>query len=139
MTGIDFDTGGVWFLFYFNNFDREDLKPWGREPAHMHTISSTQPQKVVLTAVLPLRSEAEVQADLHIRSACPLSFFLPDCPIQKLLQPTVPLRKKLLLPQKTHNPKNNNANPHAHNLKIKIKIVSFLEQSYSLNTVFLLF
>jgi hypothetical protein len=34
-----------------------------------------------------------------------------------LLQPTVPLRKKLLLPQKTHNPKNNNANPHAHNLK----------------------
>jgi hypothetical protein len=132
MTGIYFDTGRVWFLFYFNNFDREDLKPWGRVPAHMHTISSTQPQKVAaLTAVLPLRSEVEVQADLHIRSGRPLSFFLPDCPIQKLLQPTVPLRKKLLLPQKTHNPKNNNPNPHAHNLKIKIKIMSFLKHSPS--------
>jgi capsular polysaccharide biosynthesis protein len=71
---------------------------------------------VALTAVLPLRSEAEVQARLHIRSARLLSFFLLNCPIQQLLQPTVPLRKKLL-PQKTHNPKNNNANPHAHNLK----------------------
>jgi hypothetical protein len=50
-------------------------------------------------------------------TAAPLSFFLPNYPIQKLLQLTVPLRKKLLLPQKTHNPKNNNANPHAHNLK----------------------
>ncbi len=69
MTGIDFNTGRVWFLFFFNNFDREDLKPWGREPAHKNTISYTQPQKVALTAVLPVRSEVEVQADLHIRSA----------------------------------------------------------------------
>jgi hypothetical protein len=50
-------------------------------------------------------------------TARPISFFLPNYPIQKLLQPTVPIRKKLRLPQKTHNPKNNNANPHAHNLK----------------------
>jgi hypothetical protein len=64
----------------------------------MHTISSAQSQKVTLTAVLPLCSEVKVQAGLHIRSAHPLSFFLPNCPIQKLLQPTVPLRKKLLLP-----------------------------------------
>ncbi len=89
-----------------------------RRPAHMRTISSAQPQKVVLTAVLPLRSgrSASRLAQL-VRLGRPLSFFLPNYPIQKLLQPTVPLRKKLLLPQKTHNPKNNNANPNAHNLK----------------------
>jgi hypothetical protein len=40
-----------------------------RRPAHMHTISSAKPQKVALTTVLPLRSEAEVQSGLHIRSA----------------------------------------------------------------------
>jgi hypothetical protein len=64
-----------------------------RRPAHMHTISSAQQQKVALTVVLPLLSEAEVQAGLQLRSARPLSFFLPNCPIQKLLQPTDPLRK----------------------------------------------
>jgi hypothetical protein len=99
-----------------------------RRPAHMHTISSAKPQKVTLAAVLSLCSEAEVQARLHIRSARPRSFFLPNCPIQQLMQPTLPLSQKLL-PQKTHNPKNNNANPHAHNLKIKI--ASFLKHSRS--------
>jgi hypothetical protein len=64
-----------------------------RRPAHMHTISSAQQQKVALTVVLSLHSEAQVQAGLHIRSARLLSFFLPNCPVQKLLQPTDPLRK----------------------------------------------
>jgi hypothetical protein len=35
----------------------------------MHTILSAQPQKVALTAILPLHSEAEVQAGLHTSSA----------------------------------------------------------------------
>ncbi len=86
-----------------------------RRPAHMHTILSAQPQKVPW---LPFfgSAQAEVQAVLHSSSAQVVrsAFSLPNYPIQKLLQPTVPLRKKL--PQKTHNPKNNNANPHAHNL-----------------------
>jgi hypothetical protein len=79
--------------------------------AHAHNFVRSA-TKSALTAVLPLRSgrSASRLAQL-VRSA----FFLPNYPIQKLLQPTVPLRKKL--PQKTHNPKNNNANPHAHNLK----------------------
>jgi hypothetical protein len=77
----------------------------------MRTISSAQQQKVALTVVLSLLSETEVQAGLQLRSASSCQT------IQKLLQPNDPLRKKLLLAQKSHNAKNYNANSHAHNLK----------------------
>jgi hypothetical protein len=53
----------------------------------MHTISSAQPQKVALTTILPEPQRPKC------KPAHPLSFFLPNCPIKKLLQPTVSLRK----------------------------------------------
>jgi len=43
----------------------------------MHTILSAQPQKVAVTAVLPLCAEAEVQASLHSSSAQLLFAKLP--------------------------------------------------------------
>jgi hypothetical protein len=69
---------------------------------------------VAQPAVLLLCSEAEVQAGLHSSSA-QLPF--AKLPYSKIVAAPFLLRRKLLLPQKTHNPKNNNANPHAHNLK----------------------
>jgi hypothetical protein len=62
---------------------------------HIHIFSSTQPQKVALTTILPLHFKAKVQAGLHSLS---LNFFLPKYLIQKLLQLTIPSRKNLLLP-----------------------------------------
>jgi hypothetical protein len=52
------------FAYCFNGPGQKVL-PAGKSA---DTISSTRPQKVALTAVLQLRSEAEVQAELHIRS-----------------------------------------------------------------------
>jgi len=42
---------------------------FGRRHVHMHTISSTQPQKMALTVILLLHLKAKVQASLHIYSA----------------------------------------------------------------------
>jgi hypothetical protein len=41
---------------------------FGRKHAHMHTISSAQPQRMTLTIVLLFLLNVEVQAGLHIRS-----------------------------------------------------------------------
>jgi hypothetical protein len=82
--------------------------------AHAHN-SSAQPQKVALIAVLPLRSEAKVQAGLHSSStqlSSSTQILFAKLPYSKIATAHFPSRKKLLLPQKTHNPKNNNANPH---------------------------
>jgi hypothetical protein len=86
-----------------------------KSPSHMHTISSAQPQKVALIAILPLRSEAKVQASLHSSStqlSSSTQILFAKLPYLKIATAHFPSRKKLLLPHKTHNPKNNNANPH---------------------------
>jgi hypothetical protein len=59
----------------------------------MHTISSTQPQKVGLTAVLLLRSEVEVQADLHIPSA---QLLLARLPYSKIVATHRSFKKKTI-------------------------------------------
>jgi hypothetical protein len=47
---------------------------------------------------VPLRGKNASQFAHPLSSIHPLSFLLPNKIIQKLLQPIVPLRKKLLLP-----------------------------------------
>jgi hypothetical protein len=85
-------------------------------------------KKWALTAVLLLRSEAEVQADLHI---CSAQLVLARLPYSKIAKAHHSFKKKTTTTTEDPQSKNNNANPHAHNLKIKIKIVSFLKQSPS--------
>jgi len=57
----------------------------------MHRILSAQPQKVALTAVLLLRSEAKVQAALH---SCSAQLLFAELPYSKIAAAHRSFKKK---------------------------------------------